>query len=180
MTPYCLDQLTVLILDPNAFSREITKRILTTFRLGTILEAASIEQADFTLKTATVDLILTEWALSAPDGPPASSACTGADYVRQIRRIGDSCNRFIPVIMLTSYTEERYVRFSRDAGVHTFLAKPVSPKALYGRICALIGDDRDFVSATSFAGPDRRFRHLAEVAFQRRLSDPTRAEARLN
>jgi len=60
--------------------------------------------------------------------------------------------------MLTGHTEMNRVVEARDAGVHEFLAKPISVKGLYSRIRSIIERPRPFVRAGLYFGPDRRRR----------------------
>ena len=45
---------------------------------------------------------------------------------------------------------------ARDAGVHEFLCKPISARALYLRLYSVIAHPRPFVKTTTYFGPDRR------------------------
>ena len=49
------------------------------------------------------------------------------------------------------------VEIARDAGVTTFLAKPMSANSLYKRLVSVIEDKRSFIRNSDFFGPDRRF-----------------------
>ena len=82
----------------------------------------------------------------------------GIDFVQHIRRSPDSPNPYVPIIMLTGYTELDRVKIARDNGVSSFLAKPVSAVSLYRRLVSLVEDQRLFVRSDSFFGPDRRFK----------------------
>lgn len=73
-----------------------------------------------------------------------------------IRRPDSSINPFVPIIMLTGHAEKRRVMQARDAGVHEFLCKPISARALYLRLFSVIAHPRPFVKTTSYFGPDRR------------------------
>jgi len=61
--------------------------------------------------------VITDWRMEPLDG---------LDLTRIIRTGEDSPNPFVPIIMLTGYTEVARVHEARDAGVTEFLAKPVS------------------------------------------------------
>jgi DNA-binding response OmpR family regulator len=65
-------------------------------------------------------------------------------------------DHFMPVIMLTGNTEKRHVLAARDAGATEFLAKPVTPQAIYSRLVNVIERPRPFVRTKSYFGPCRR------------------------
>ena len=50
----------------------------------------------------------------------------GLDFARLIRTASDSPQPFVPIIMITGYTEEARVRAARDVGVTEVLCKPVT------------------------------------------------------
>jgi len=61
---------------------------------------------------------------------------------------------------------------ARDAGVHEFLAKPLSAKGLYSRIRSIIERPRPFVRAGQYFGPDRRRRdNPSYMGGERRKAD---------
>jgi DNA-binding response OmpR family regulator len=80
--------------------------------------------------------------------------------VRLVRTGKDSPNPFVPIIMLTGHTEMHRVIEARDAGVHEFLAKPISAKGLYSRVKSIIERPRPFIRAGLYFGPDRRRRQI--------------------
>jgi DNA-binding response OmpR family regulator len=93
------------------------------------------------------DLILVDWVMAPIDG---------IEFVRMVRMAKDSFNPYVPIIMLTGYTEVRRVEEARDVGVNEFLAKPISAKSLYMRIAKIIREPRPFVRTKTYFGPDRR------------------------
>ena len=93
------------------------------------------------------DLVITDWNM-----PPTS----GLDFVKRLRLDEHSPNPYVPIIMLTGYTELYRVKQARDAGVTSFLAKPVSAQSLYKRMVSIVDDQRPFVRNSKYFGPDRR------------------------
>ena len=84
----------------------------------------------------------------------------GLDFVRLVRTAKDSPNPYVPIIMLSGYTEYRRVTEARDAGINEFLAKPISARALYLRFASIIDNPRPFIRTKSYFGPDRRRQNL--------------------
>ncbi len=99
------------------------------------------------------DIILTEGKMAPLDG---------LDFVRLIRKGEDSPNPYLPIILLTGYTELERVTEARDAGVTEILAKPISIEALHSRIVSIIEKPRPFIKAKHYFGPDRRRGRRAE------------------
>ena len=80
----------------------------------------------------------------------------GLDFVKKVRNSSESPNPYVPIIMLTGYTELYRVKQARDAGISAFLAKPVSARALYKRLTSVVDDQRPFVRNDLYFGPCRR------------------------
>ena len=69
MQTYDLSAVTVLIVDPNAFMREILRELLDGLGVGRILTARSLENAaDRLREEPRIDMILTELDLDQQDG----------------------------------------------------------------------------------------------------------------
>ena len=62
----------------------------------------------------------------------------------------------IPIIMLTGHGERSRVIEAMETGVHEFLLKPVSSKALADRLTAVIGNPRKLVRRGNYYGPEPR------------------------
>jgi two-component system chemotaxis response regulator CheY len=59
----------------------------------------------------------------------------------------------------------------RDNGMTEFLAKPISAKTIYARLCSVIENPRAFIRVGVFFGPDRRRRQAEGYeSFERRRS----------
>jgi DNA-binding response OmpR family regulator len=77
-----------------------------------------------------------------------------------VRTAKDSPNPYVPIIMLSGFTEHRRITEARDAGINEFLAKPISAKSIYQRVATIIDNPRPFIRAKNFFGPDRRRQNL--------------------
>lgn len=96
----------------------------------------------------------------------------GLEFTRLIRTDKNSPNPMVPIILLTGHTEMSRVVEARDTGINEFLAKPISARGLYSRICMIIEDPRAFVRTDNYFGPDRR--HQSNSGFggvERRKAD---------
>ncbi len=149
MSNYDFRDLKVLICDDNLQIRALIKQCLMAFGVRTIVDAMDAKTGFQELMDSDPDLVITDWNMPAGDG---------IDFVQRIRQSPDSPNPYVPIIMLTGYTELERVETARDKGVSSFLAKPMSANSLYKRLVSLVEDQRLFVRNDSFFGPDRRFK----------------------
>ena len=84
------------------------------------------EEALASVQEDPPDLILLDWML------PLMS---GIEVCRQLRRQIPTAN--LPIIMLTNRAQRSSVVQALRAGVHEFLIKPTSPKALLDRLTSI-------------------------------------------
>ena len=148
-----MSALRFLIVDDSAEMRLILKQVLNSLGALRFHEASDGAEALKILSSNQVDIVLTDWMMSPVDG---------IEFTQQVRTAPDSNFPMIPIIMISGYTEARHVAESRDAGVTEFLAKPISPIALYQRIEEVILRPRQFIRTKNYNGPDRH-RHSDEV-----------------
>jgi CheY-like chemotaxis protein len=140
-------RLRFLVIDDNAHMRQIVRTILHGFGAREVLEAADGTAGLETFTQAHPDIVITDWVMPI---------FNGIELTQMIRQPGANHNPFVPIIMLTAYTEKSRVLAARDAGVTEFLAKPISAKALYLRIHNCIVNPRPFIKTDTYFGPDRR------------------------
>ena len=74
------------------------------------------------------------------------------------------------IIMMAGTPSASIIEAARDAGVTEFLRKPFAAHDIALRLEALQSAPRQFVSAATYAGPDRRRRTAADAP-TRRSSD---------
>lgn len=153
MSGYRFDRLKVLVVDDNQHMRKLVSTILQAFGVIQIFEAADGNQAWAMLREANPDVVVLDWMMEGMNG---------LEVVKMVRTSAQTPNPFVPIIMLTGYTQVDHVRQARDAGVNEFLAKPVSVKALMSRLVAVIEQPRPFVRTKFYFGPCRRRRGKEE------------------
>ena len=147
MTVGYLANIKFLVVDDNAFMRTIVRRVLATLETGEVKEAADGGDALKLMKTFTPDIAIVDWEMQPIDG---------IEFVKMVRMADDSPNSFLPVIMLSGYSDTNRILIARDAGINEFVVKPISVKTLYNRIQNVIERPRQFVRTKSYFGPDRR------------------------
>lgn len=145
-----LKALRLLIIDDNRNAAEIVRSILSSVGAQQMEIAATADKAFQILQSEPYDLIIVDQNLGKGD--------EGISLVKRVRTDPASTNPYLPILMLTGYTEQRRVQAARDAGVTEFLSKPFTIVGLLRRMEALIHAPRPFVRSQDYFGPDRRRR----------------------
>lgn len=102
-----------------------------------VMASSSVSDAKVRIENATFDLILSD--LRLPDGD-------GIDLLKWIKEK----NASMPVIMMTSYAEIQTAVQAIKLGASDYIAKPLNPEELLGKIRDVINtDNRVSVSQTS-------------------------------
>ncbi len=143
---YQFKNITVLIIESSHAMFDLTKSVLLGFGVNQIYSAYGYEDGFRTLCRVNPDLVIVDW-LDSPDG---------LDLTKKIRMDEKSPNPFVPIILMTGYSQKKRVIMARDAGITEFLVKPFTARALYQRIEQLIERPRDFIKCEGYFGPDRR------------------------
>lgn len=157
---YKLENLTVLLVDDRRSMRSFIADVLREIGIGKVLNAesyqeatklidppAAIEGLDFEMPPLA-DIVVIDWLLG--DGE------SGLDLLRWIRQHQSESVKYLPVIMLSGYSERDNIILARDQGANEFLAKPISITRLLERLLSVVERPRPFVKATAYFGPDRR------------------------
>lgn len=137
-----------LVAEDNPFMKDILRQILRTLGVTQIIETSDGTEGYELFKQMSPDIVLLDWHMEPVDG---------LALTRRIRS-KDGPNRYVPIIMITGYSEIERITRARDAGVNEILAKPIAATSLYTRVRAVIERPRLFVEADSYFGPDRRRR----------------------
>ncbi len=153
MENYNLENLKVLILDDHAPMRRILMSLLRELGINRLTQSGNAVEALRSLPEVNPDLIITDALMEPMDG---------LEFTRKIREGEAGVDPFVPIIMISGQAEMKFIVKARDAGITEFLAKPISARSVYMRICSVISSPRPFIRVEDFFGPDRR-RH--EVVF---------------
>jgi CheY-like chemotaxis protein len=152
-------EIKVLIVEDNLHFRTLVRTILQAIGVQEIEEARDGAEAMEVLRHFAADLAILDWKMDGVDG---------IECIRRIRAEGTSPNPFLPIIMVTGYTEPNLVASAREVGVNDFLAKPISAKSLLSRIVAVLDESRAFIRTGTYFGPDRRRRQVPFKGADRR------------
>ncbi len=165
---YQFQQIKVLLVEDNRPMLELLKNVLRSFGVGTIVTALDGEEAYRRFCDTNPDLVIADWMM-AP--------CDGIELSQKIRNDPKSPNQYVPIILMTGFSEKRRVIDARDVGITEFLVKPFNTRDLYKRLFQIIEKPRQFIRCEDFFGPDRR-RKETEVyeGPKRRATDPGATE----
>jgi len=137
----------VIVVDDNAALRGLLRACLQSFGFKRVLESESVDGALELIRAHRVDLVITDWKMAPRDG---------IDLVRELRNARTSPALFVPIVMLTAYSDGEHIRQACDAGANAFLVKPFTAATLAATVREAFNDNRDFIQSDTFNGPDRR------------------------
>jgi CheY-like chemotaxis protein len=150
--------------------RQIVETILRGYGARMITTRETAAEALHDLRKRPFDIVFTEYLMPDMDG---------AELVHTLRRT-DCQNRYVPVILMTSFTSRSRVERARDSGVTEVCAKPVAPRELFRKLASVVDNPRPFIQSAGYVGPDRRRRRDAAYAGdERRASEAVPGEARV-
>lgn len=147
MAKIAFDELRFVVADDNAHMRRIVRTLLRAFGCREIYEAEDGASGLEAVEAYSPDILITDITMPIFDG---------IELTRMIRNPEGCRHPFLPIIVLSAYSEKKHVIAARDAGATEFLCKPVSATALYRRVENVVSNPREFVRTRSYFGPDRR------------------------
>lgn len=157
-----LSRINAMIVDPNPFARRLLTTTLHAFGCKRWTECSDGAEALKVLRHTVPDIIFTELQMAPLDGE---------ELVQFLRRDEKQAIQFMPVVVVTAYSEAYRVIGARDAGANEFLVKPYSAASLLARIREVVEKPRQFVRIDGYFGPDRRRRSGVTRAVLRRETD---------
>jgi two-component system chemotaxis response regulator CheY len=168
---YRLNDVKILVVEDMQPMLALTKSILNIFGFNKVYTAAGGDSGYEMFQSEKPDLVITDWLME-----PVS----GLELIRKIRKSPDSHNPFVPIILMTGFSDRARVELARDDGVTEFLVKPFSAKDIYSRIVQIVEKPRQFVNASDFFGPDRRRRIINEYPGPHRRAEDDGTESAAN
>ena len=139
--------LKILLIEDNQHMRSIVGAILKGSGIRNVREARDGAEGLDMLRQFPADIALVDFNMEPIDG---------VEFTRLLRNASDSSNPYLPVVMITGHSERSRVIQARDAGVNEFVVKPLTARALLGRLDSVIMRPRPFIRCKSYFGPDRR------------------------
>ena len=141
---FLIQQLRVLVVDDNAFIRNMVRTMLGNIGVKKTYEAADGIAGLEMIREVSPDVVVLDWEMPLLNGP---------ELVRIVRSPGVFPSPDIPIIMLTAHGEHWRILESVKLGVNEFLCKPVSAKALFERLISIILKPRASVQLGDYYGP---------------------------
>ncbi len=159
---YQFKNITVLVVESTRAMFDLTRSVLQAFGVNQVYSAYGADEGFETFCRVNPDLVIIDW-LEDP--------ANGLELTRRIRTDPKSPNPFMPIVMMTGYSQKKRVLQARDSGITEFIVKPFTAKALYQKIEQLVERPRHFVSSENYFGPDRRRKREGEYKGPDRRSD---------
>lgn len=147
--------LAILIVDGNGYMRRTTRTMLMNLGARSVKEAADGIAALEQIRAWNPDVMLIDWDLPI---------LNGMEVMRTVRSPGVFPRPDLPAIMLTSRTRRSQVIEAMRVGVHEFLVKPTSPKALCDRLMSIMIKPRPLMKVGERYVPKPRLSPLTSEA----------------
>ena len=148
-----IEKLALLVVDESQYTRKLTRMMLMNIGAKTIYEAADGVAALDIIRTANPDVAIIDWELPVLSGP---------QVIRIVRSPEVFPKPHLPIIMLTACAQRSHVSEAMRLGVHEFLLKPTSPRALQDRLLSILVKPRAMVQIVKYYVPEPRRPRAAE------------------
>lgn len=147
MKRYNFSQVNALVVDDYRFMRTLLKEVLGEIGFHEVHTAGDGDAATEILKQHPIDVVFLDWRMPKLDGIAFTQGVRSGEY---------GTDPYLPIIMVSGVTEAKQVQTALDAGVHSYVLKPVTPASLCQRLSQLIESPPQFVKTDSYFGPYRR------------------------
>lgn len=156
--------LTALVVDENSYICKMMAEVLKSLGATEVRTAERTDEAFDILRRWMPQIIVIDQNIQ-----PMS----GVVFARALRALPDDQIRRVPMLMVSGEVSKSRIVEARDAGIESFVAKPVTTKILSDRLQDILHRPRRFVISASYVGPDRRRRDKTNYQGPyRRLTDP--------
>jgi two-component system, chemotaxis family, chemotaxis protein CheY len=137
----------VLIVDDEFYMRKVIRTLLLSVGVTDVHDAPDGASGLVATRALDPDVVILDWQMAGMNGP---------DFVRRVRAPDSFPFPNVPIIMLTGHGEHSRVVEAMRLGVHEFLVKPVSGKALYERLASVLLHPRPMLKRGDYYGPAPR------------------------
>jgi two-component system, chemotaxis family, chemotaxis protein CheY len=144
-----IERIVVLVADNNAYTRKLTRMMLTNLGAKAIYEATDGIAALDSIRTVNPDVMILDWDMPI---------LNGREVMCIVRSPGAFPKPNLPIIMLTDRGLRSRVTTAIRLGVNEFLVKPVSPVVLQQRLLSITLHPRPMVRAGKYYIPMPRRR----------------------
>lgn len=141
---FSFDALNFLLVDDNQHMRAIVAAILRSSGVRHLREAEDGAEGLESVRQFPPDIAIVDFKMAPMDG---------VEFVREVRK---GKHAYLPIIMMTGFSDRGRVFEARDAGVTEILAKPITARSLLERVESVVLNPRPFVRTENYFGPCRR------------------------
>jgi two-component system, chemotaxis family, chemotaxis protein CheY len=142
-----IENLGILVVDESAYMRKLTRMMLMNIGAKTIFEAADGVAALDIIRSANPDVAFIDWDLPVLSGPQVLKIVRSPDVFPKPH---------LPIVMLTACAARSHIAEAIRLGVHEFLLKPTSPRALQDRLLSILVKPRQMVRIGELYVPEPR------------------------
>jgi len=142
-----IENLGILVVDESLYMRKLTRMMLMNIGAKTIYEAADGVAALDAIRSANPDVAVIDWDLPV---------LSGLQVVKIVRSPDVFPKPHLPIIMLSASASRADVAEAMRLGVHEFLLKPTSPRALQDRLLSIVIKPRQMVQVGDHYVPEPR------------------------
>jgi DNA-binding NarL/FixJ family response regulator len=147
MAKYQIDDIKIIIADPNRQLRNSLKGVLHQYGFRGIIDASTLKGLEEEIRISVPDLILCDYDLEE------GGVC---QLIKRLRHNKLGQNPFAAAILFIEEANEKIVRDASEAGFDDIQIKPVVAQNIIDRVTSLIKKRKPFVVTTDYVGPDRR------------------------
>ncbi len=144
---YDFSSIKVLIVEDNQPMLNLLRSVIQSFGVTQISTATDGKEGFIQFCQHNPDIVITDWMMHPTDG---------IEMGRKIRNEPQSPNQYVPIILMSGFSEKHRVLSARDAGITEFIVKPFNARDLYKRIQQIVERPRQYIRSENFFGPDRR------------------------
>jgi CheY-like chemotaxis protein len=144
-----IERIIVLVADSNAYTRKLTRMMLTNLGAKAIYEATDGIATLDGIRAVNPDVLILDWDMPI---------LNGREVMRIVRSPGAFPKPNLPIIMLTDHGLRSRVTAAIRLGVNEFLVKPVSPVILKQRLLSITLRPRPMIRAGKYYIPMPRRR----------------------
>jgi two-component system, chemotaxis family, chemotaxis protein CheY len=142
-----IEDIGILVVDDCQYTRKLTRMMLMNVGAKTIYETGDGVAALDLIRSVNPDVAILDWDLPV---------LSGAQVIKIVRSPDVFPKPHLPLIMLTANAQRSRVNEAMRLGVHEFLLKPTSPRALRDRLLSILIKPRPMVQIGKFYVPQPR------------------------
>ena len=142
-----IPKIKVVVVDDDHYMRKVVRTMLMAIGVRNIFEASNGAAGLESIKVNNPDVVIVDWEMPHVDG---------LQFTRMVRSPNTFPHPDVPIILLTGHADRWRVLEAARFGIHEYLLKPVSTKALLERIVSVLTHPRQMIHIDGYYGPAPR------------------------